>query len=320
MNLADTAEAARIDAASGEVIAALGFAEEMARLRRRIAAWVGGCDAEMREALAWQFLAGAKYFRPLTVFACHRAVIPGPIPEPIMTGALVVELFHNVSLIIDDIVDHSDSRRGRATLHTRFGELTALMASGYIVAEGYALLSGDLQASGLFSELLKRLGVAEVMQWRLRRQSLGVEDWRRIAGEDTGSMFEVCACLGDRSGRLRRFGGLLGLLYHGCDDVGDVRGATALGGGGEQDLRDGILTLPAALAIRDPAVGALFAKPDPGAEELAAMAAAFAARLPDAEAELDAIAEQARMEARLFAVNPAPLLALVGQTRRLSTR
>ena len=32
---------------------------------------------------------------------------------------------------------------------------------------------------------LKRLGVAECMQWRLRRQPLGVEDWRKIAGEDT---------------------------------------------------------------------------------------------------------------------------------------
>ena len=37
-------------------------------------------------------------------------------------------------------------------------------------------------------------------------------------------MFEVCACLGDRSGQIANFGGLLGLLYHGCDDVGDVKG------------------------------------------------------------------------------------------------
>jgi geranylgeranyl pyrophosphate synthase len=158
------------------------------------------------------------------------------------------------------------------------------------------------------------------MQWRMRRQLLGVEDWRRIAGEDTGSMFEVCACLGDRSSRLRKFGGLLGLLYHGCDDVGDVRGAAALGGGGEEDVRDGILTLPAALAIRDPAIGALFCKPDPDNEDLGAIARAFAARLPEAEAYLDQIAEEARTEARLFAVDPAPLLALIDQTRKLSGR
>jgi geranylgeranyl pyrophosphate synthase len=311
---------AALERTNDEVIAALGFADEMAMLRRRIASWVESCDAEMREALAWQFLSGAKYFRPLTIFACHRSLVPGPIPEHVMVSAVVIEFFHNVSLIIDDIVDRSETRRGRATLHTRFGELKALMVSGYIVAEGYRTLEADLHAIGLFSELLKRLGVAECMQWRLRRQMLGVEDWRRIAAEDTGSMFEVCACLGDRSSRLRRFGGLLGLLYHGCDDVGDVRGAVALGGGGEEDVRDGILTLPAAFAIRDARIGALFCKPDPSPKELRVIARAFAARLGDAEAYLDRIAEEARDEARIWSADPAPLLALIDQTRRLSRR
>jgi geranylgeranyl pyrophosphate synthase len=311
---------AGVDGRSSDVIAALGFTDEMTILRHRISDWVERCDPEMRDALEWQFLAGSKYFRPLTIFACFRSMMPGPILEQIITSAVVVEFFHNVSLVIDDIVDRSAERRGRATLHTRFGELNALMASGYIVAEGYRYLGADLYAIGLFSELLKRLAIAECMQWRLRRQMLGVEDWRRIAGEDTGSMFEICACLGDRSSRLRKFGGLLGLLYHGCDDVGDVRGATALGGGGEEDVRDGILTLPAALAIRNPAVGALFCQPDPEPEDLRVIAAAFTARLDDAEAYLDQIAEEARDEAQTFSVDPAPLLALVDQTRKLSGR
>jgi len=315
MNIAVSAEGRYED-----VIAALGLTDEMARLRQRILAWIDRCDPEMRSALEWQFLSGSKYFRPLTIFSCYRSIIPGPIPEQIVTSALVIEFFHNVSLIIDDIVDRSDTRRGRATLHTRFGELNALMTSGYIVADGYVQLGSDLQAIGLFSELLKRLGVAECLQWRLRRQKLGVEDWRRIAGEDTGSMFEVCACLGDRSGRLRKFGGLLGLLYHGCDDVGDVRGAAALGGGGDEDVRDGILTLPAALAIRDPEIAALFCKPEPEAAELETIARAFAAKLPEAEAYLDRIAEEAQKEAQVFSINPAPLLALIVQTRRLSGR
>src|ERR1700691_1950408 len=285
-------------------------------LRQRIAAWVESCDLEMREALEWQFLAGSKYFRPMTIFACYRSLIPGPIPERIISSAVVIEFFHNVSLVIDDIVDRSPERRGRATLHTRFGELNALMVSGYIVADGYRYLGADLQAIGLFSELLKRLGVAECMQWRLRRQMLGVEDWRRIAGEDTGSMFEVCACLGDRSARLRKFGGLLGLLYHGCDDVGDVKGLAALGGGGEEDLRDGILTLPAALAIRDPAAAKLFCGSEGG--DLSELGRYFVAKLPEAENYLDKIAEEGRIEARSFAVNPAPLIALIEQTRQLS--
>lgn len=53
-----------MDARSAAVADALVFADEMARLRERIAAWVAGCDDELRAALEWQFLEGSKYLRP----------------------------------------------------------------------------------------------------------------------------------------------------------------------------------------------------------------------------------------------------------------
>jgi geranylgeranyl pyrophosphate synthase len=70
-------DAATMDRVSEGVVAALGFENEMTTLRRRIAAWVESCDPEMREALEWQFLSGSKYFRPLTIFACYRSLMPG---------------------------------------------------------------------------------------------------------------------------------------------------------------------------------------------------------------------------------------------------
>jgi geranylgeranyl pyrophosphate synthase len=306
------------DGTAKRVIAQLGFEQDIQRLQQELGEWMGRADDEMRAALAWQFQAGSKYFRPLTIFSCYRALYQGPTPPQLIRSAAVLEMFHNVSLIIDDIVDVSPTRRGIPTLHTKFGTLPALMTSGYIVADGYRMMGHDPHDIRLLSELLMRLGVAECMQWRLRRKPLGVEDWRRIAGEDTGSMFEVCACLGTRTEELRRFGHLLGVLYHGCDDVGDVRGAAALGGGGDEDIRDGILTLPAALAIRDPDVAAIFVDPKPAEEDLRALSRAFTSQLPDAERYLDRIAGDARQEARLFAPNAGPLLALVDHTRRLS--
>ena len=86
-----------------------------------------------------------------------------------MTSAVGLELFHNVSLIVDDILDRSRSRRNRATLHCRFGFLPALMTSGYITAGGFKLVSDDSYGVRLLSELLQRLGVAECFQWRLRQ-------------------------------------------------------------------------------------------------------------------------------------------------------
>jgi geranylgeranyl pyrophosphate synthase len=309
-----------IDAAqtNREIGSVLGFERELKRLQTDIERWIDGCSEEMVESLRWQFSGKAKYFRPVTVFSCYKALHGGHIGDDVLTSAMVVELIHNMTLAVDDILDESQYRRSKLTLHCKFGLLPALMTSGYIVSEAYRIVNSRPEVIRLISELIGRLGIAECLQWRVRRQPLGVEDWRKIASEDTGSMFEVCACLGGRGERLRRYGHYLGMLYHGCDDVADVRGVEALGGGGNDDLRDGILTLPAAIAIRDPRVSALFC--DDGQEANAELAAALQAALPEAERLLDTIAADARREAIENARDPSDLLTLVEHTRALSRR
>jgi geranylgeranyl pyrophosphate synthase len=306
--------------ATTEIIAGLGFSDEVGRLRDLLDQWVDRSSAEMRPMLDWQFIATPKYFRPLTIFSCYRAVHGLPIPDELIRSAAVLEMMHNVSLVIDDILDQSDERRGKQTMHRKFGLLPALMASGYIVADGFRMSAHDPHDIALFSDLLKRLGVAECLQWRLRRKPLGVDDWLQIAAEDTGSMFETCACLATRDDRLRKFGHLLGVLYHGCDDVGDVKGLESLGGGGEEDLRDGILTLPASLAIQNSEIATLFCKDDPSADELIRISAAMTAQLPAAERRLDELAAEAKWEAQFHSADPAGLIALVDHTRELSRR
>ncbi|HWE33800.1 MAG TPA: polyprenyl synthetase family protein [Solirubrobacteraceae bacterium] len=301
------------------VISDLGADDEIALLRTRIDGWLETVDEELREPLAWAFAGTPKHFRPLTVFGCHQATHETPAANA-LDAAFAIELMHNMSLVIDDVLDESDDRRGIPTVERQYGRLPALMASGYLVADAFAATADDPFAIRHLSELLRRLGAAECLQWRLRRQPLGVEDWRRIAGEDTGSMFEICAVLGARSERLRHYGHLLGVLYHGCDDVGDQRGLEALGGGGDEDIRDGILTLPAALAIRDPQIRELFTLDDSDPHRLEAIATAQRAQLDEAETVLDRIADSARAEAREFAVDPEPLLGLVDQVRQLSRR
>jgi geranylgeranyl pyrophosphate synthase len=306
----------RIDR-TGSIISALGLELEIEHLQKTIEAWIDGSNQEMRATLRWQFSGAAKYFRPVTVLSCFCATHKGNIGDEERVFALVVELIHNMTLIVDDILDKSRYRRKKLTLHCRFGMLPALMTSGFIVSEAYRIVRSKPWAIGLLSELMSRLGVAEC-QWRVRSQPLGVEDWRQIAGEDTGSMFEICACLGSRDERLRRFGQLLGLLYHGCDDVADVRGVEALGGGGDDDIRDGILTLPASIAIRNPEISALFCNPTERVHKQ--LSAAFQEALPEAERLLDSIAAEARREARENAQDPRSVITLVDYTRSLSRR
>ena len=128
--------------ASDDVIAQLGAADEIRLLRERLAAWLEGVDDELRESLTWAFAGAPKHFRPVTLFACHRAVHETPASEAV-DFAFAVELVHNMSLIVDDVLDGSDERRGIATVERRFGRLTALMASGYLVADAFDVFAED---------------------------------------------------------------------------------------------------------------------------------------------------------------------------------
>ena len=369
-------------ASTQKVIDHLRFGPEIVRVRKAIREWVAEADRSMRTMLEHQFYGDAKYFRPLTVFSCHRAVSTKPVSDMLVTTAQVVEMFHNVSLIIDDIVDGSKQRRGKDTMHHRFGPLKAYMVSGYIINDGFDILARQvvhevcdmccgqfdheeeslreaiadravdaadavdkpgrsgldtmglvaeevrksLERAGpvrydirLLAELIKRLAVAECVQWDNRKHPLGLVDWHVLAREDTGSMFEVCAALGARTQRLRRFGRLLGMLYHGCDDVADVRNAQGLGGGGEEDLEEGILTLPAALAIgKNDHVRELFCKPSRTQRDKETLLAAYYDQLGAAEGELDRIRAQAEDEAIQSADFPDSLLALIDYVRPLS--
>ena len=256
----------------------IGFREEIQQLREIVETWIHEASPEIQPLLEWQFITTSKYFRPLTVFSAHRAMQDEPIPNRLIYSAAVVEMVHNMTLIVDDIVDASETRRGKTTLHCRSCSAGADDGRLYRCRR----VQNVFRRWRRYSPVLRideapRRG--ECMQWNTRRQPRDVEDWLDIAGEDTGSMFETCACLATRDHTLRKFGSLLGVLYHGCDDVGDVKGLKSLGGGGDEDLRDGILTLPAALAISDPVVAALFCKRTPSADEL---------RKPGAEAAVPA--------------------------------
>ena len=58
----------------------------------------------------------------MTLFACHTAMSEAPVGMPTIRAAAAIEMVHNVSLIVDDILDRSRFRRGVLTLHCRFSK------------------------------------------------------------------------------------------------------------------------------------------------------------------------------------------------------
>lgn len=82
---------------------------------------------------------GGKRFRPLLVLLSASAF--GSLDKRAFKAALAVEIFHNFSLVHDDIMDQAPLRRGKETVHAKWDENTAILSGDAMLIEAYKLLA-----------------------------------------------------------------------------------------------------------------------------------------------------------------------------------
>jgi geranylgeranyl pyrophosphate synthase len=206
--------------------------------------------------------AGGKRLRPLLVMLCAGR----DASDAAVRAATAVELVHMATLVHDDVLDDAPLRRGRPTVAATSGRARATAAGDLLFARAFGLLAeaGDRDAVRLLSEASVALARGELAQ---RRDAFDPKVTRERYFErcrlKTARLFE-CACLigagpGTSDGRLREFGGLVGLAFQLLDDVLDVTGPPERTGKARgTDLIDGTVTLPLILAAeRDPGLGAI---------------------------------------------------------------
>jgi geranylgeranyl pyrophosphate synthase len=186
---------------------------------------------------------------------------------PLDHMALGVELLHTASLVHDDIVDDSETRRGAATLYARVGNALAVLVGDYLFSQAAqeCVATGDLRVVRLFAETLGAMARGQIDE--ANSQLGGHHAWRTLTREayfrtisgKTASLF-VLACEGtgmlagldDRQvNSLRTFGMNLGLAFQVVDDILDFTSSEEqLGKPVGSDLRQGTITLPVIL-VRD---------------------------------------------------------------------
>ena len=71
----------------------------------------------------------------MTVFSRYKAIHPGPLVPMVLRSAQTIEIFHNVPLVVDGILDSSGERRRRLTLEKKSGVLESLMTLGCVTAQ-----------------------------------------------------------------------------------------------------------------------------------------------------------------------------------------
>lgn len=92
------------------------------------------------EPIEYTLAAGGKRVRPQLAMIASQMF--GGKDEEVLPAALALEVFHNFTLLHDDVMDKADVRRGRPTVHIKWDENTAILSGDQMLIEAYKLLSG----------------------------------------------------------------------------------------------------------------------------------------------------------------------------------
>ncbi|WP_435067527.1 polyprenyl synthetase family protein [Haloplanus sp. C73] len=152
--------------------------------------------AELAAELDHVALAGGKRVRPaVTVLACEAV---GGRPADAVDFAVGIELVHNASLVIDDIIDRSAVRRGTPSAWAEFGYGPAILASDGLLGEAFALFSQNERAMRIVAEAMVELGEGEATELVARPESEA--EYMELARRKTGVLFRAAAELGAVAG------------------------------------------------------------------------------------------------------------------------
>jgi farnesyl diphosphate synthase len=217
----------------------------LAQVEQALESWVpADAPGGLGEAMRYGVLDGGKRLRPLLVLAAARAA-QGQM-EAAMRAAVAVELIHAYSLVHDDMpcMDNDVLRRGKPTVHVKFGQAQAMLAGDAMQALAFEVLTPDEGVEPAMQARLCRLlarsaghaGMAggQAIDLASVGKPLAEEVLRDMHRRKTGALLQAsvqmgaaCGNVDDRAWKaLSEFGAIIGLAFQVVDDILDVTQAS----------------------------------------------------------------------------------------------
>ena len=204
------------------------------------------------------FEAGGKRIRPALVLLSAKCGTYDT--RRLFPAAMAVEVTHAATLVHDDVIDRSATRRGRPTVAAKLGDEPAIVVGDFYFAKAYELAARteSPEVVAVLARAVMSICVGEVRQQSIRyRYGTDVDEYMERISAKTGVLLGACceigAVLSGLDGAKREalvaYGRYLGLAFQIADDVLDYLGTEGeVGKPIGHDILEGFATLPFMLA------------------------------------------------------------------------
>lgn len=207
--------------------------EGMQAVEEQLHAIVNSDVDVLRDASHHIISSGGKRIRPRLALMSYLAAGGRDFATAVPMAA-ALEMVHTATLVHDDINDHSLTRRGKITVHARWGRTFALLAGDYLFTKVYELMA---PYGGIYNEIMAdaciKLVEGETLQAAVAKAgTMDRETYKTIIARKTASLFEAGANMGARLAgaddelidALTTYAYNLGLTFQIVDDILDIIG------------------------------------------------------------------------------------------------
>ncbi|CAN0925469.1 Solanesyl diphosphate synthase 2, chloroplastic [Linum grandiflorum] len=241
-------------------------ADDLLILNKNLKTIVGAENPVLMSAAEQIFGAGGKRMRPALVFLVSWATAQMSGLKELATNhrrlAEIIEMIHTASLIHDDVLDESDLRRGKETVHQLYGTRVAVLAGDFMFAQSSWYLANleNLEVIKLISQVIKDFASGEIKQaTSLFNCDVELEEYLIKSYYKTASLVAAstkgASIFSDVDSSVSQsmfeYGKNLGLSFQVVDDILDfTQSAEQLGKPAGSDLGKGNLTAPVIFALQ----------------------------------------------------------------------
>ena len=236
-------------------------APELAQVEEELRGYTRSSVRTISDIGEYVLKGGGKRIRPVLLLLTARML--GEITPASIRLAAVVEFIHNATLVHDDIIDAADTRRGRPSANSAWGNSMTVLAGDWLYMQSFAVALGErnLEILSTLIEVTQKMVEGELLQLTLiGKPEASPEELLDIVERKTGWLFSGCMKLpGIVAGRdpialntLADIGRNLGIAFQLVDDLLDLTSTKAkMGKPVASDLKEGKVTLPISFVMKN---------------------------------------------------------------------